>query len=114
MPTGQGDPHIHVDERVLQTGAAYRNLVVSSVGSAPDAPTVVTTGCGLRVPYAMTSRRPESVTCLPCRDHAEREYLRFAEHVERLGRLPGSPLNAAAVTSAARWARDLATRFSRR
>ncbi|MCK9896859.1 hypothetical protein [Frankia sp. AgB32] len=114
MSTGPGDPHIHVDNRVLQTGAAYRNLVVASVGSAPDAPTVVTTGCGLRVAYAMTSRRPESVTCLPCRNHAEREHLRFAEHVERLGRLPGSPMAAGQATGAARWARDLATRYSSR
>ncbi|MCL9793955.1 hypothetical protein [Frankia sp. AgKG'84/4] len=103
-----------MDERVLQTGAAYRNLVVATVGSAPDAPTVVTTGCGLRVPYAMTSRRPETVTCLPCREHAEREHRTFAEHVERLDRLSGGPLAAGPATSAARWARDLATRFARR
>ena len=107
-----GDPHIHVERAVLRAGAAYRNLIVSTLGAAPDAPSVVTTGCGIEVPYAMTSSRPESVTCLPCREHARGEHLRFAEQVERLSRMPGSPVAGDQGTKAAQWARDLAKRYS--
>ncbi|GAA3443006.1 hypothetical protein [Planomonospora venezuelensis] len=106
------DPHIHVEQQVMRAGAAYRNLIVSMLGRAPDAPGVVTTGCGLRVPYAMTSPRPESVTCLACREHARREHLRFADQVERLGRMPGAPFTGDQAAEAARWARDIAERFS--
>ncbi len=52
--------HIHVDRKVLQAGATYRNLLVSSTGLVPDEPTVVTTGCGVEVPYAQTSVHPEA------------------------------------------------------
>ena len=106
------DPHIHVERKVVRAGAAFRNAIVSAVGVAPDAPSVVTTGCGLEVPYAMTSTRPESVTCLPCREHAQREHLRFAEQVERLGRIPGALAAGDQAAKAAQWARDLAKRFS--
>ncbi|GGO04482.1 hypothetical protein [Microbispora bryophytorum] len=106
------DPHIHVEQKVMQAGADYRNLIASSLGHAPDAPDVVTVGCGLPVPYAMTSTRPESVTCLACREHAHREYLRYAEQVERLSRMPGAPVTGDQAARAARWARDFAKRFS--
>lgn len=106
------DPHIHVEQKVMQAGAAFRNVIVSSLELVPDAPSVVTTGCGLQVPYAMTSPRPESVTCLACREHAHREHLRFAEQVERLSRMPGAPVTGDQAAKAARWARDLAKRFS--
>ncbi|WP_182887120.1 hypothetical protein [Microbispora sp. H10885] len=108
------DPHIHVEQKVMQAGAVYRGLLASSLGRAPDAPSVVTTGCGLQVPYAMTSPRPESVTCLACREHAHREHLRYAEQVERLGGMPGAPVTGAQAAEAARWARDVAKRFSGR
>ncbi|RJL22048.1 hypothetical protein [Bailinhaonella thermotolerans] len=106
------DPHIHVERKVLKSGAAFRNLMVSSLGRAPDAPTVVTTGCGRQVPYAMTSSRPESVTCLPCREHAHREHLRYAEQLERLARMPGSALPADQAVQAAQWARAQARKYS--
>ncbi|MGI5284576.1 hypothetical protein ACQEVF_14715 [Nonomuraea polychroma] len=106
------DPHIHVEQKVMQAGAAYRNLIASTLGAVPDAPSVVTTGCGLQVPYAMTSSRPESVTCLACREHAHQEHLRFAEQVERLSRWPGAPVTGDEAAKAAQWARDLAQRFS--
>ncbi|MBG0823012.1 hypothetical protein HS048_19945 [Planomonospora sp. ID91781] len=106
------DPHIHVEQRAVQAGAAFRNVIVSSLGLVPDAPSTVTTGCGLQVPYAMTSPRPESVTCLPCREHAHREHLRFAEQVERLSRMPGAPFTGDQAAEAARWARERAERFS--
>jgi hypothetical protein len=110
----QTDPHIHVEQNVLEAGPAVRNLISSMLGRVTDAPSVVTTGCGLRVPYAMTSPRPESVTCLACRDHAHREYLRFAGHVERLGQgpTPGLTIAADQVAEAVARLRDLAKRFS--
>ncbi|SDL31321.1 hypothetical protein [Nonomuraea jiangxiensis] len=108
----EADPHIHVDRKVMGAGADYRNVIASTLGAVPDAPTSVTTGCGLQVAYAMTSSRPESVTCLPCREHARQEHLRFAEQVERLGRMPGAPVTGDEVAKAARWARDIAGRFA--
>jgi hypothetical protein len=106
------DPHVHVPQDAVQAGAGFRSAIVSLLGLVPDAPSVVTTGCGLQVPYAMTSARPESVTCLPCREHAHREHLRYADQVERLSRMPGAPVTAAQAADAARWARDRADRFS--
>ncbi|WP_433516593.1 hypothetical protein ACQP2T_14085 [Nonomuraea sp. CA-143628] len=108
----QADPHIHVEQKVMQAGAAFRNMIVSTLGAVPDAPSVVTTGCGLQVPYAMTSPRPESVTCLACREHAHQEHLRFAEQVERLSRMPGAPFTGDDAAKAAQWARDVAKRFA--
>ncbi|GAB1818157.1 hypothetical protein [Herbidospora sp. RD11066] len=104
--------HIHVDRKILQAGAAYRNLLVSSTGLVPDEPTVVETGCGTRVPAAMTSIRPESVTCLPCREHAAKEHLGYADQVHRLSRMTGSVVSAADADAAARWARDMARKFA--
>jgi hypothetical protein len=108
----EADPHIHVDQRVVQASAGGRAAIVSVLGLVPDSPSVVTTGCGLKVPYAMTSHRPESVTCLPCREHAHREYLRWAEQVERLSRWSGSPISGDEAAKAVQWARDLAKRFT--
>lgn len=109
---GEIDPHIHVEQRLLSAGPDTRNLMSSVWGRAPDAPSVITTGCGLNMPYAMTSSRPESVTCLACREYASREYRTFAEEVERLGSLPGLNITAGKMTSAAERLRDLAQRFS--
>ncbi|MFO7252145.1 MAG: hypothetical protein DIU60_015470 [Actinomycetes bacterium] len=87
-------------------------MITKTLKAAPDAPSVVTTGCGIEVPYAMTSPHPEKVTCLACREHAHRAHLRFAEQVERLSRMPGSPLKADEAAKAVQWARDRAARFS--
>jgi hypothetical protein len=106
------DPHIHVERKVLEAGPTVRNVISSMLGRGTDAPSVVTTGCGLQVPYAMTSPRPESVTCLACREHAHREYLRFADQFERLGPVPGMNITDDQVTEAAQRLRDLAKRFS--
>ena len=107
------DPHIHVERKVVQAGAAFRGAIASTLGRVPDAPSVVTTGCGIQAPYAMTSPRPESVTCLPCREHAHREHLRFADQLERLSRMPGAPVAGDQVAKAVEWARDRARRFAR-
>ncbi|WP_067827965.1 hypothetical protein [Actinomadura kijaniata] len=106
------DPHIHVDRKVAEAGAAVRDVLASTFGLVGDAPAVVTTGCGRQVPYAMTSPRPESVTCLACREHAHREHLRLADQVESLGRAPGAAFTADQAARVAEWYRDLARRFS--
>jgi hypothetical protein len=107
----EDDPHIHVERKVVQAGADVRNTIASMLGRVPDAPSVVTSGCGRQVPYAMTSPRPESVTCLPCRDHAHQEYLRLAEQIERM-RGPGMPISGDQADKATAWLRDRATRFA--
>ncbi|BCJ69652.1 hypothetical protein [Polymorphospora rubra] len=112
MQTSDPDPHIHVARKVPKADADTRNLVVSMLGRAADAPTVVTTGCGVQVPYAMTSTRPESVTCLACREHAHRECLRFADQIEHLGFMPGMNFTGDQVAEGAQRLRDLAKRFS--
>ncbi|WP_328504214.1 hypothetical protein OG828_42955 [Streptomyces sp. NBC_00457] len=106
------DRHIHVEAKVLRNSAATRNILASTFALAGDLPSTVTAGCGLRVPYAMTSARPESVTCLPCREHAAREHLRLAEDMERLGGMAGSTMPRDQVADAAASLRDLARRFS--
>lgn len=109
------DSHIHVARQVLEAGPTVRNVVVSMLGRVTDAPSVITTGCGVQAPYAMTSPRPESVTCLACREHAHREYLRLAEQVERLGQagpMLGMNITGGQLTEAVERLRDLATRFS--
>ncbi|MEN3608753.1 hypothetical protein [Plantactinospora sp. ZYX-F-223] len=106
------DPHIHVDRRVVQASAGARDVLASAFGLITDAPAVVSTGCGLEVPYAMTSPRPESVTCLPCREHAHREHLRFADQIERLGRMAGSTITGDQASQVAQRHRGLAERFS--
>lgn len=106
------DPHIHVEQKVVEAGAAVRNVIASVFGRVPDAPSVVTTGCGLQVPYAMTSPRPESVTCLACRDHAHRQHLRFAGTVERMNPLPGMDITSDQMAKVVQWHRDVAKRFA--
>lgn len=105
------DPHIHVERQVVRAGADYRNLIASTFGAAVDAPVEVTTGCGIRVPYAMTSTTPEMVTCLACREHARREFRAFADQVTKLSGLPGSPVTAQDGAAAAARMRELADRF---
>lgn len=108
---GGADPHIHVASKVVHDAAAERHLTASTFGLAGDLPGTVPTGCGTTAPYAMTSPRPDRVTCLACREHAAREHLRFAEQVERLSSMPGSVVTAAQAKPAADEHRDLARRF---
>ncbi|GAA2578369.1 hypothetical protein GCM10010411_08590 [Actinomadura fulvescens] len=86
------------------------------LGRVPDAPSVVTSGCGLQVSYAMTSSRPECVTCLVFREHAHSEYLRFAEQVERLwhGPMPRVNVTGDQLSEAVERVTELAKRFSER
>ncbi|SCK08466.1 hypothetical protein [Streptomyces sp. WMMB 322] len=109
---GGEDPHIHVEVKVVRRDADVRDLMASTFGLAGDLPSQVATGCGLRVPYAMTSPRPGAVTCLACREHARVEHLRFADEVERLGSTPGSTITAGQAKLAADRHRELAAGFS--
>ncbi|MFF5990323.1 hypothetical protein [Prauserella flavalba] len=113
MAEAVNDPHVHVGKDVVHGDAAARNLLASTFGLVGELPNTVTTGCGSTVPYAMTSPRPESVTCLPCREYARARHLRLAEQVEGLARMPGSPVTAAQAHEAATRHRDLANRFGR-
>lgn len=105
------DPHIHVDSK-LNADGVLRNMLASTFGLVSDLPGAVTTGCGIQVPRAMTSSRPESVTCLACREHAHRLHLQWAEDVERLSSMPGVNISSDDARSAAEQHRDLATRYS--
>jgi hypothetical protein len=96
----------------LNADAAVRNEIASMFGLASDLPSVVTTGCELRVPRAMTSPLPARVTCLACREHAHRQRLRSAEQRERLSRMPGTNVSSAQAQQAADRHRDLAEKFS--
>ncbi|MFC4463385.1 hypothetical protein ACFPH6_01965 [Streptomyces xiangluensis] len=106
------DGHIHVESNVLREGAAVRDVLAATFGHADDLPGEVATGCSLRVPFAMTCRRPESVTCLPCRERAGRQHLHFAEQVERLADMPGASLDRPQADRVAARYRELARRFS--
>ncbi|MFJ7071831.1 hypothetical protein [Streptomyces sp. NPDC098781] len=105
------DPHIHVERSVPRHDARVRNLLAGTFGLAGDLPATVVTGCSSRVPYAMTSPRPESVTCLACRDHARAQHLRLAEQIERLGGMPGAVITGGEAREVAEHHRDLARRF---
>ncbi|GGV36653.1 hypothetical protein [Streptomyces spectabilis] len=109
---GGHDPHIHVEVKVVHAAGAERNVIASTFGLVGDLPSHVATGCGLRVPYAMTSPRPDRVTCLACREHARQEHLRFAEEVERLSRMPGSTISPAQGKLVAHRHRGLAQAFA--
>jgi hypothetical protein len=88
-------------------------MLASQFGLVPVSPRFVVTGCDRRVPYAMTSQRPEGVTCLACRDHAYREHLRFARTMEASVGLAGSVAHGEDALARARHHRDLARRFGR-
>ena len=105
------DPHIHV-EQSLNADIATRDLTASLFGRVGDLPSVVTSGCGLQVPRAMTSHLPERVTCLACREHAHRQHLRYAEQVEQLIGMPGLEITTAQLRQSAEQYRDLAAQFS--
>ncbi|WP_433825630.1 hypothetical protein ACQP2E_26390 [Actinoplanes sp. CA-015351] len=105
------DPHIHVDAQ-LGGQVASRRILASAFGLAADLPPTVRTGCGQEVPRAMTSVRPESVTCLACRRFACHAHTQLAIQVESFGAMPGSPLSAAQATEAAAHHRALAHRFA--
>jgi hypothetical protein len=74
------DPYVHA-EKTPAPGfghAAMRSIITEATGFVPDLPKTVGTGCGVRRPLAMTSTRPEAITCLPCRDWARAEYMLWA------------------------------------
>ena len=66
---------------------------------------------GLQVPRGGTSRQPEEVTCLPCREYADRRLREYADQIERLGPTPGLGLSPDQLRVALATSRDLARRF---
>ena len=108
---GDADPHIHVDVK-FHADVTARDLLASTFGLAADLPPAVTTGCGLRVPHAMTSAHPANVTCLACRDFAHRHHLHLADQLEHLSRMPGTAVTPDQAAAAAARYRDLARRFA--
>ena len=104
------DPHTHVD-RKLGGDVVARDLLAAAFGLVADPPVTVTTGCELEVSLARTSRRPESVTCLPCREYAQQRHRDLAAELERMGCAPGVPFTEAHVAEAAARHRELARRF---
>jgi hypothetical protein len=87
-------------------------MIAATFGLVGDLPGRVTTGCGIEVSIADTSPRPETVTCLPCREHAHRRHLGHAADIERLAGMPGSPITAEQARTAAEHHRELARRFA--
>lgn len=69
------DPLIHAPE-VISSYGDIRHIYEDLPGFWK--PKTVRTGCGRRRPYAMTSRRPDAVTCLACRDRAAAQHERHA------------------------------------
>lgn len=112
MQVDDSDPHIHVPRQVVQASVPFRSVIASTLGLVTDAPSVVATGCGRRVPYVMTSPRPEKVTCLACREFAQQEHRAFAGQVERLSRMPGVNITASDAAKAADRHRTLARQFA--
>jgi len=79
------DPHVHVERGVVMlTHAQMREAITQVTGLAVDAPKTVTTGCGRRRPYAMTSAGPAAVTCLACREHAAAQHDLLAAAAEAI------------------------------
>ncbi|GAA1621643.1 hypothetical protein [Actinoplanes couchii] len=105
------DPHIHVEARLSGSGRT-RDMLAATFGLVAELPAAVETGCGTEVPLAMTSHLPERVTCLPCREHASAQHLRFADQVAELGPMPGSPIAESDALRAAAEHRALARRFA--
>jgi hypothetical protein len=60
----------------------------------------------------MTSPRPESVTCLACRQYGRHHCLRRADLAMHLAAMRGSQVNPDQAARAAAKYRDLTTRFS--
>ena len=108
----EADPHIHVDVD-LHADVTARHLLTSTFGLVGNLPSHASTGCGIRVPFAMTSTRPDNVTCLACREYAQRRYLELAAYVEQVSHLPGTSRD---ITERAARAReeylDIARRFA--
>lgn len=102
--------HIHV-EASLGAEVKTRDMLARTFGLVGDLPGTVRTGCGTEVSIADTSARPEKVTCLVCREYAGRRHLKYADDIERIVRMPGSPFTAEQAREQAARHRDLAGRF---
>jgi hypothetical protein len=117
------DPHVHVEKTVLGTGQIeMSDLIARGTGLAPSLPRTCGTACGLRRQLSDTSKVPEHVTCLACREWAARQQIQQAESAEALASLgdaevarlgkPGKPaLTAAQLRAMAAGHRWMAARY---
>jgi len=88
-------------------------MTAATFGIVGDIPARASTGCGLQVPYVMTSTRPDNVTCLACREFAQRRYLELAAYVEQVTRAPGTGIDLRErAARAAEEYLDIARRFA--
>lgn len=76
------DPHTHVEKDITFGHALVRSVIAAATGLAPSAPKTVATGCSRRRPYAMTSTKPDMVTCLACREWARQQHTMTADTAE--------------------------------
>jgi hypothetical protein len=117
------DPHVHVERTLLGWGQIeMSDFIGRAVGVAPDLPKTCGTGCGLRRRLADTSKVPEKVTCLACREWAAEREMEMAGSAEALASLgdaelarlgtPGRPaLTAAQLRAMAAGHRWMAARY---
>ena len=79
------DPHVHAEKTNLGFGQTeIADFVAAATGLAGDLPKTCGTGCGKRRQLADTSKVPEKVTCLACRDWAAAQETEMAEMAEAL------------------------------
>jgi len=117
---GLCDRRVHVEGDLLGGISAMAGLMAAARGSAPafgdlpDPTALVRTGCGQLRAWVSTSRLPEQITCLPCREHAWAVYQEHAIGLEAAGHAERtlSPALAEATWDLARTCRDLARRYS--
>ena len=117
------DPHVHVEKTLLGMGQIeMSDFIARSIGLAPDLPKTCGTGCGKRRQLANTSKVPEKVTCLACREWAAEREIEMAGSAEALASLgdaelarlgkPGKPaLTAAQLRAMAAGHRWMAARY---
>ena len=117
------DPLVHVEKTLLGMGhIEMSDLIARATRLAPDLPKTCGTGCGRRRQLADTSKVPERVTCLACREWAAEQEIQQAGSAEALASLgdaelarlaePGKPaLTAARLLAMAYRHRAMAARY---
>jgi hypothetical protein len=89
------DPHVHAEKTILGVGhVEMSDFIGRAIGLAVDMPKTVGTGCGRRRQLADTSKVPEKVTCLACREWAAAQEIEMAKSAEALLSLGAEQLAA--------------------
>lgn len=108
-------------EKTLMGGlgqAEMRDFIAGAIGLACDLPKTCGTWCGKRRQLSQTSKVPEKVTCLPCREAAAADQKFWLEAGESLLSYPLSvthmtPAKADELRQQVDRHRDLYRRYSR-